>query len=82
MPSRPLAAWPMFRLVPGSIAFAGEELGPDRFFTADRLINMHLKGVPQFRLCPSCGKRMTKVSTSEIYECKGCRVFVTDGADM
>jgi 4-hydroxy-3-methylbut-2-en-1-yl diphosphate synthase IspG/GcpE len=34
--------------------------------------------VAQFRSCPSCGRYMRAIPTSEIYECTECRVFVTE----
>jgi hypothetical protein len=36
------------------------------------------KQVIQFRPCPSCGKHMQTISKSDVYECKECRVFVTE----
>jgi len=68
----------MPRLQPRTVPHASELLSPDLFVTSGHLTSMHLKRVPQLRPCPSCGKHMAKVSTSEIYECKTCRVFVTE----
>jgi DNA-directed RNA polymerase subunit RPC12/RpoP len=34
--------------------------------------------ITHFKLCPSCGKQMRPIRASEIYECKECRVFVTE----
>jgi ribosomal protein L37AE/L43A len=31
-----------------------------------------------FNACPSCGKPMQALHEFEIYECKKCRVFVTE----
>jgi predicted RNA-binding Zn-ribbon protein involved in translation (DUF1610 family) len=51
--------------------------GPN--FETGHLINTK-SSITQFRLCPSCGRRMRAISKSEIYECKECRVFVTEPA--
>jgi hypothetical protein len=47
-------------------------------FETGHLTSMNPKHVPQFRLCPSCGRNMRAIHESEIYECKPCRVFVTE----
>jgi hypothetical protein len=39
---------------------------------------LNAKHVTQFRPCPSCGKYMRTISKSDVYECKECRVFVTE----
>jgi len=36
------------------------------------------KHVCPLRSCPSCGRPMRPWSETEIYECKACRVFVTE----
>jgi tRNA(Ile2) C34 agmatinyltransferase TiaS len=68
----------MFGLVRGTAVRGGVQLAPDPFVTPDHLMNMHLKRIPELKLCPSCGRHMTRLSASEIYECKGCRLFVTE----
>ena len=79
MPNRPSeTARPMFRSASGILLHVGQDLAPDRFFTTRHLTGMPLKRVPQLSPCPSCGKPMLTISTSEIYECKGCRLFVTE----
>jgi hypothetical protein len=65
MPSRSsAAAMAMLPSVAATLPQVGEQL-PNNF------------GLAQFRSCPSCGGRMLAISKSEIYECKECRVFVT-----
>jgi hypothetical protein len=68
----------MSNLEPRTLRHAGRELAPDLYLTSGRLTGMHLKRVPQLQSCPSCGNPMAKISSSEIHECKGCRVFVTE----
>jgi len=46
-------------------------------FQSGHLVDVNRKRVTQFNLCPSCGRSMQAISKSEIYECKECRVFVT-----
>ncbi len=79
MPNRPSeTAAAMLRSLPGTLLDPGKDFAPDRFFTNRALTSMNLKRVPQLRPCPSCGGPMLKISTSEIHECKGCRLFVTE----
>jgi len=47
-------------------------------FETGHLTGINPKHVTQFRPCPSCGKHMRTISKSNVYECKECRVFVTE----
>jgi hypothetical protein len=79
MPNRPAeVAAPMFRSMPRTVLDLGKDPTRSHFFTSGRLTGVQLQRVPELRSCPSCGRPMAKISTSEIYECKGCRVFVTE----
>jgi hypothetical protein len=71
----------MSRLEPRTVPHAGKRLAADLLFTSGPLTGQHLKRVLQFKPCPSCGKPMATISSSQIYECKGCRVFVTEPHD-
>jgi ribosomal protein L37AE/L43A len=49
-----------------------------RPFETSRLTSLNAKSLSQLRSCPSCGRPMRARSEAEIYECKACRVFVTE----
>jgi len=57
----------MSRLEPRAATDAGEWSAPGQLFTSGHSTGMPLNGVPQLRPCPSCGRSMMKISTSEVY---------------
>ncbi len=54
------------------------QLGAGGRFATSHVTRTKSTRVPQFILCPSCGRRLRMISKSDIYECKECRVFVTE----
>jgi hypothetical protein len=70
MPSRSsAAAMAMLPSVAATLPQVGEQLPDNLVFKTY---------VAQFRSCPSCGRPMQAISKSDVYECKECRVFVTE----
>jgi tRNA(Ile2) C34 agmatinyltransferase TiaS len=77
MPCRAWAA--SFPMLPAMVALLhrDEQRSAGLNFQSGHLVDVNRKRVTQFNLCPSCGRYMQAISKSEIYECKECRVFVT-----
>ena len=77
MPCRAWAA--SFPMVPAKVALLrlDEQRSADLNFQSGHFVDLNRKCVTQFTPCPSCGRYMQAISKSEIYECKECRVFVT-----
>jgi tRNA(Ile2) C34 agmatinyltransferase TiaS len=69
-----------FPMVPVMVALPdlGRQLVARLNVETGHLTNTNPNRATQFRFCPSCGRRMLAISKSEIYECKECRVFVTE----
>jgi tRNA(Ile2) C34 agmatinyltransferase TiaS len=77
MPSKAWAA--SAPMVPAMVALPhlDAQLAAGLNFEAGNSTSMNPQ-VTRFTLCPSCGRHMRTFSKSEIYECKECRVFVTE----
>jgi tRNA(Ile2) C34 agmatinyltransferase TiaS len=77
MPSKAWAA--SAPMVPAMVALPhlDAQLAAGLNFEAGNSTSMNPQ-VTRFTLCPSCGRHMRTFSKSEIYDCKECRVFVTE----
>jgi tRNA(Ile2) C34 agmatinyltransferase TiaS len=60
-----------------ALPHAREPLANGLFFESGHLASIAPKRVTQFTLCPSCGSCMGAVPNSDVFECKECRVLVT-----